>query len=145
MAWYELPVWEYLNPIVVERNTEIMKLLLDFLKSSLYYKLFSNNISHECTVIITIGVLFHCISRVSLFLLANVIIFSSCCFIRHLTSPPEQSLSLIKSELRVMNYKSVQIMKHEANNNCLLCLYFTVACLLVFKFMNTTNFTVICC
>lgn len=34
MAWYEVYVWEYLNLIVVERNTEIMKLLVDFVKAA---------------------------------------------------------------------------------------------------------------
>lgn len=67
MAWYEVPLWEYLNLIAAEFNTEM---LVDFLKSSLC-KHFSKNISLEWTVVITIGVMFYC-------LVPDFIIFSYC-------------------------------------------------------------------
>ncbi len=105
MARYEVPIWEYLNLIVAERNIDIIKLLLDVLKSSLQ-KLFFYNISLECTVIITIGVMFHCKSHVSFFLLPNVIIFPFVASYATLPVGSEQFLSVINTQLRLINSKS---------------------------------------
>lgn len=108
---YELPAWGYSNPIVAENNTEIMAPLVEFLKSSF----------HDCEVIITSGILFHCKSQMSLFLLANAIIFSSCFFIHQSTSQPDQSLCLLTQS---WDWWIQAKSEHEAN----ICFVFTVVC-----------------